>query len=256
MESISMSPKELLMLASKLGAITFYGVRDPFRGMSRAEIKASIPQLQAQAERHGHAVMGFDQDFTVAAEAAELITACTQCMRYLTVDVIIHGTRQPREVIYLYEGGSILLQDRTEEVTLQKVNASVLRNRIYEQYFSKLPDASPQDQSAHFPPALLTQLRMLDDDGGADQLKEYGCTEKLAEAIMQGLHGECSYISLACVDVQNSSCVSLLCILSDCGIVRLWLENDAGEEFCHTNWIGRQDVEDALTEIFQGSDVG
>lgn len=76
-----MTPKELLVLASKLGAITFYGLQDPFRGMNRAEIKTSIPQLQQQAERRGLAVMGFEQDFTVAPEAAELITICTKCER-------------------------------------------------------------------------------------------------------------------------------------------------------------------------------
>ena len=79
MESISMSPKELLVLASKLGAATFYGLQDPFRGMSRAEIKASIPQLQMQAEKRGLAIMGFEQDFAVEAKAAELISVCANC---------------------------------------------------------------------------------------------------------------------------------------------------------------------------------
>lgn len=252
MERISMTPKELLVLASKLGAITFYGLQDPFRGMNRAEIKASIPQLQQQAERRGLAVMGFEQDFAVAPEAAELITICTKCERYMTIDVMVDGTRQPREVMYRYEGSSVLLQERTEEVVLQKVDANALQDRIYEQCFSKYVEFSPQDQDVRLPPMTLTKLRALDNSDGVEQLKGYGCTEGLAESIMQGLHGQCPYISLICVDVQNSSCISLLSILSNSGIVRLWLENNAGEEFCHASWIGRQDVENALSEVFQG----
>lgn len=252
MERISMTPKELLVLASKLGAITFYGLQDPFRGMSRAEIKAAIPRLQQQAERRGLAAMGFEQDFNVAPEAAELITICIKCERYMTVDVMVDGTRQPREVIYQYEGGSVLLQDHTEEVVLQKVDANALQDRIYRQYFSKCAEFSPQDQDVRLPPMTLTKLRTLDDGDGIEQLKGYGCAEELAESIMQGLHGRCPYISLIRVDVQNSSCISLLSILSNSGIVRLWLENDAGEEFCHANWIGRQDAENALAEVFQG----
>ena len=252
MERISMTPKELLVLASKLGAITFYGLQDPFRGMSRAEIKASIPRLQQQAERRGLAMMGFEQDFTVRPEAAELITICTKCERYMTIDVMVDGTRQPREVVYRHEGSSVLLQDRTEEVVLQKVDANALRDRIYEQYFSKYDEFSPQDQDVRLPSMTLTKLRTLNDGDGVDQLKGYGCTEELAESIIQGLHGQCPYISLICVDVQNNSCISLLSILSNSGIVRLWLENVAEEEFCHVNWIGRDGAENALVEVFQG----
>ena len=74
-----MTPKELVVLASKLGATTFYGIPDPFRGMSRAEIKAALPQIQHQAEQRGLATMGFDLSLSVNTEAAEIISACTMC---------------------------------------------------------------------------------------------------------------------------------------------------------------------------------
>lgn len=246
-----MSPKELLVLASKLGAITFYGLKDPFRGMGRAEIKASIPQLQRQAEKRGLAVLGFEEEFTVKPEVAELITTCTKCERYMTVDVVVDGTQQPREAIYFYRDNSVLLQDHTEEVILQKADTTVLRDKIYEQYFSKQIENKGQNEDVRLPPVLLNKLRTV-YDGGEEQLKQYGCSEDMAKAIMQGLHGECLYISLVSINIQKSTCISLLCILSVFGIVRLWLENDAGVEHCHATWISRQGVAKELTKLFQG----
>ena len=251
MESISMSPKELLVLASKLGAATFYGLQDPFRGMSRAEIKASIPQLQMQAEKRGLAIMGFEQDFAVEAKAAELISVCANCERYMTVDSIASGKRRPREVVYYSKNKTVLLQDHTEEIILQKADANVLRDLIYQQYFSEQVEKSPQDEGIRIPPTLLGKLRILGDCGG-EQLKEYGCSEEMADAIMQGLNGRCTYLSMVCVDLQKRSCLSLLCILSGFGIVRLWLENDAGDEYCRANWISHQGIAEELSKLFQG----
>ena len=230
MGSISMSSKELLVLASKLGAMTFYGLQDPFRGMSRAEIKASIPQLQIQAEKRGLAIMGFEQEFTVEANAADLISICANCERYITVDVMASGKHQPREVVYSNRGNTVILQDYTEEVTLQRADANAIQNLIYQQYFTEQVEKSPQGQAIRIPTTLLGKLRILGGSGG-EQLKEYGCSEEMADAIMQGLSNQCTYLSMVCVDLQKRSCLSLLCLLSDFGIVRLWLENDAGDEY-------------------------
>lgn len=251
MESISLSPKELLVLASKLGATTFYGLQDPFRGMSRAEIKASTPQLQREAEKRGLAIMGFEQEFTVKAKAAELISICANCERYMTVDVIVCGKCQPGEVVYSSKGDTVLLQNHTEEVTLQKADVNVLRDAIYQQYFSHQVEKIPQDQEIRIPPTLLTKLRMQGgNDGG--QLKEYGCSEEMANAIMQGLTGQCTCLSMVCVDLKKRSCLSFLCILPNSGIVKLWLENDAEDEYCCANWLSHHGAVDELAILFEG----
>ena len=59
--------------------------------------------------------MGFEQDFAVEAKAAELISVCANCERYMTVDSIASGKRQPSEVVYSTKNKTVLLQDHTEE---------------------------------------------------------------------------------------------------------------------------------------------
>lgn len=250
MESISMSPKELLVLAVKLGAVTFYGLKDPFRGMSRAEIKEAIPKLQQQAEKQKLAIMGFEQEFAVETKVAELISVCTNCERYMTVDAVANGKQQPREIVYSNNGNIVLLKDHTEKVTLQKSDANVLKEIIYQQYFSEHTEKIPEKQGIRIPPKLLSEIHTVGCSGGK-QLKKYGCPEDMAEAIMQGLNGRCTYLSILCVDFRKRSCQSLICVISSFGIVKLWLENDAGEEYCCANWIRLHDVLEELSKLFQ-----
>lgn len=251
MGSISMSPKELLVLASKLGADTFYGLQNPFRGMSRAEIKASIPQIQQQAEKRKLAIMGFEQEFAVEKNVAELISVCANCDRYMTLDVIVNGKHQPREVVYSNDCDIVLLQDLSDEVTLQKTDVNVLQDIIYKQYFSEQIDKTPQDKEIRIPATFLSKIHVVDSNG-KEQLIKYGCSEGMAEAIIQGINRRCTYLSMVRVDFQNRLCLSLICVISNFGIVRLWLENDEGEEYCCANWISLQDVAEELSKLFQG----
>ena len=249
--SISMTPKELLVLAAKLGAGTFFGLRDPFRGMSRADIRAALPQLEQQAERRGLAAMGFDLSFTVEAEAAALISTCAMCERYVTVDAMAAGQRQPKEVLYARGGSSVLLQDAAEEVVLRRTEGAVLCGEISDRYFSGLPEETPASEGAvRVPPALLRELRSA-ESGGAERLTVCGCSPAMAETVLRGLRGQCTYLSVVRVDLKENACVSLLCVLDEAGAVRLWPENDAGEEICRAAWMGKREAETALAGLFR-----
>lgn len=245
-----MTPKELVVLASKLGAITFYGIPDPFRGMSRAEIKAALPQIQHQAEQRGLATMGFDLSFSVNTEAAEIISACTMCDGYLTVDAVIDGVREPREVLYRSDCNSILLRDEHDVITLQKVSADEVQDTICRKYLSKQRETIPQGQDFRMLPSLLGELRTM-ECGGTEKLQACGSTPEMAETILQGLSGKCLYLSVVNVDLQKKNCASLLLVISDIGMVRLRLENDAGTDFCYASWIGKQEAQAELAKLFQ-----
>lgn len=252
MESISMTAKELVVLAAKLGASTFYGVSDPFRGMSRGEIRAELPELQQQSEARGLARIGFDESFQVKEEVSELINPCAMCERYVVIDAVDAGRRRLKEILYGKEKNCVLLRKFADgAVELQKITVENYRKIIMSKFFMYSMGENLQSGS------IMLRHRWLKDwnESGADniqQLIEIGCPADMAVILQKGIHRQCTYLSMVRVDLQENSCVTLQCLTDPSGRILLKSTNEDGEEFCNISWLCDQDAIGEMDKLFHG----
>ena len=251
MQKKSMTAKEVMVLASELDATTFYGLCDPFRGMSRAEIRAAIPELQHQAEQRGLATIGFDLSFHVKAEAADLISICAMCDRYMMIEAVVMGDRRPKTVLYGRDGNSVLLQTGSELIELKRTMAASVRSALMDTYFPLLEKDKSKCESVKLPISLLRSWKET-EDCDIEKLTKQGCPEEIAEFILQGLQEKCTYLSVIRVDLQDNDFDALLCLISPTGRVRLQVENVEGEELCCVSWLGSEALAEGMDRLFRG----
>lgn len=87
MEEMTLSTKEFLLAAANLGAKNFFGISDPFYGMTVEEIQSECQNLQCSLEKKGYATVDFEGSFELTPEAASLISSCIKCRSYLLVQL-------------------------------------------------------------------------------------------------------------------------------------------------------------------------
>lgn len=235
MDSLKLSAKELLVLSSRLGAQTFYGIADPFRGMTKAEIWSEIPDLQLQAEKRGLLSMGFDEEISLTGLAATLIPTCAFCERYLTVDSIFSGALQPSRRLYVRKERAVALQQDGTQIALWEETPTKFLAGLMDTVFADCADTVPATESAVVPQAVLEQARAADDEQARDILRSAGCSPELADLLALGLHQQCKYCALTAVDLTAHTLESLICIVASTGTVRLGMA-DGGENW-QAEWI-------------------
>lgn len=249
MQEISMTGKELMVLASALGATTFYGLHNPFHGMSQADIRASIPELQHQAEKRGLATMGFDLSFHVKDEVADLISTCAMCDQYMTIEAIAVGVHRPKMVLYKRGDTNVLLQTGSELVVLTSSTGSAVRASLMDKYFPTLTGAIPNDKTVTLPLKLLRNCKGT-ENCNIEKLTEYGCSKEIADFILKGLQERCTYLSVIRVNLKNNDCDMMQCLISSNRSIQLQAENVEGEELCRISWLSPAALVEHMNKLF------
>lgn len=250
MDSIVLSPKELLVLASKMGAKRFYGIQDPFRGMTQNEIRTELPEIQLQLEKKGLAMLGFDHSFALTPMCEGIISVCILCEQYIAVDSIVSGTVQPKALLYFRDGEIVFLHELVGDLELRRVSSTEAATYLIRSGFSSCTDSTEEICSARISQSLLSDVRNMESQVGVDALSKNGCSPKIAQALVMGLHQECGYTSLVAVDFKDHTFKNVICVIAPDGNLRLIPDEE--ENIWQATWVSKENVRNEVEAIIKG----
>lgn len=224
MNEMTISTRELLFAGAQLGATMFFGLPDPFYGMTQEEIRREIGQMQVSLEKKGYAQLGFDDAFALTPEAAALVEVCAKCQRYLLVQLTPPNEPAWQLLFYAGETGLVEAEVRGENVTLRRTAQSAVADRILVQ----LPQASGSGESAAavVKQEELTQAQALSVDEpekAKDLLGGCGCPAEMAALLVQGFRRETGRYVLCRSDFQTRTLDEMILLQNDSGAVCLTL---------------------------------
>lgn len=196
MSEIKLSPRELLLIATELGAKEFLGVPDAFFGMEASEIKQEIVRLKASLEQKGYGESDFDGGFALNEEIMAVVETCTNCDTFIVVDAKKGDEAQQRELYYTLGDWIVRLQDEGDTVTLTKLeDETALLSGIKHKLQLKNGAEGGAPGAVTVPSALLLSLQA-EAAGGIEPLVELGADERAAQAVCDGLRGRANFYSV------------------------------------------------------------
>lgn len=250
MDSIVVSPKELLVLSSKVGSKRFFGIQDPFRGMTRNEIKSELPTIQLRLEKKGLVSLGFDDSFTLTPLCNSIIPICGFCEKYIALDSIVAGTVQPRALLYFRNTEIVSLYESDKGLEIKKVSIDDAIKFMLSSGFENCVNTKEAITSVKIAQSLLAEVRGLEVQEGVNTLSRAGIASSIAQALVMGLHQECGYSSLSAVDLKNRTFNSVICVMTQDGNLRLnpTEDNDTWQAI----WVSKDEIHSEIESIIKG----
>lgn len=236
MNEICLTPKELLVLASSVGAGNFYGIKDPFCGMAQQEIEAAIPSIQLALEQKGYAQLGFDSAFHIVPDVLSLVSVCAMCEKYVMIDVISNGERVPKEVLYFSNKLCVKLTQDDEGVKISSICPEAFIDDLIANVFQRYPQVVSDKASVAISKNVLDQAKERGVEDAKQMLQSAGCSPAVASAIADGLNQRCTTVSLVAVDLKGHSLDAAIYIVSQTTLLSMKLD-DFGDQ---DNWCVKQ----------------
>lgn len=227
MGELTLTAQELLFAGAQLGAKTFFGLPDPFYGMTLEEIRQEIGQMQVSLEKKGYAEMGFDDAFTLKPEVSAMVEACAKCLCYLLVRLTPPGKKAWQLLIYAGEAGLVEVDAKGEELKLNWIDQKTVSNKILAE-IRPVADNGSEVSTVVVKQAELAQAQSLaiDEPGKALELLEsQGCPSETATLLVQGFRHEAGRYVFCKSDFQTRTLDEMILLQSEGGAVCLTLEN-------------------------------
>lgn len=221
MENLMVSGKELMLLATRLGGTTFYGIRDPFGSMNAREVHLVIPQLERSLEEKHLASVGFEDSFTVVPWAAELVNVCARCQVYLCAGALHGPLAEPPCRWYGRDGAIVALRQEEDGYTLQKVPADEVLSSLVG--LAGQVDACPlpvEDTVLSYGDFFAAQQEP-DDSKARMLLTEAGCCEAAADVLLDGLRRRGDFCTITATDLEQRQVSGLMIVRSAHGCLRI-----------------------------------
>lgn len=236
MNEMQMNAQELLYLSSQLGATEFFGIADPFMGMSPEEIRGAIAKAQISLDEKGLVQMNFDGSFQITEAAADIARVCALCDAYLSAEFVIGGraSRQilyflGREMVLLLPGGdSLLLRRCGLDGAIESVRAVMAKSEIHGATEPGLPETIPFDVLAASQKALCAGER-----GKAEELLVPHCgNERLRRILLEGFGQTSDFCNLMLTNFKANSVTGIMCVNAPSGLAGI--TKSETDEFCWT----------------------
>jgi len=234
---LELTARELLYAASQLGAQTFFGLPDPFFGLDENEIKQELVEIQLSLSEKGYATVGFDDVFTLKPDASEIISVCAHCDRYITADFDYPDGRQERLLFYFLDDKVVELIPLDNSVTLRLIDLADVPGRIWEGMEWPVDgeeEPLPNDMAGSIPCVALTEAESLlesDLPGAIALLKNQGCSDRLAEVLLDGLQRKVGYFTVCFADMKARTLAYTICIHASAGSVLITQVDDDDERW-------------------------
>lgn len=249
MDRLVLKTKELLLLSSQIGASNFYGIADPFFGMTKDEVWGEIPQLQQKLEDRGLVSFGFDGTVEIRKDVQEAISTCALCEKYITVDAIVKGSVFPRTVLYRRGDHAVELTQKPGEVSLVDTAEGDFVYSVMSKLFSDCGDDTKPDAPVPIPQSVL-QNAQRDTEAAERILRQNNCPEGMAAVIASGLNRTGGYCVISSFDLSRNSVTDFVCVVGKSGAVRLEVWTDA-ETTWRASWIRKSEILEMLHDIIQ-----
>lgn len=199
MNTLELSSKEIIYIASLCDADVFYGIPDGFYGMETAEIAVEINKIKVNLTNKGYAEMNFDGDFVVSEEVMKIISDCVLCDKYISFDKTCMQKKQFMRC-YLKEDKSYLLMGNDDYYVIERVPMFNTKDKLLS-FINWIESTTEADEESIIKNELLYELKSMSEfDNPENKLKATGCNATNAKIICDGLLGNATYYSFSVID--------------------------------------------------------
>lgn len=207
-----MTARELMYVAAQAGAKEFYGLKDPFKGVSEADVQDVLTEVQTGLDRKGYAQMDFQGAFVIQEEMAELVKTCAFCDAYLCVQPV-RGTPVKPAVIYFRQGAQVLLTEAGDQqsVVLRECMAEEAQDAL--KLKAGLMSKAEYTDACDLPFECLSEAMQAMKEGQMQRAKQVitqVCACKtLQELLLDGMLGRVEVALWSMTDLKNQQVHSL-----------------------------------------------
>lgn len=250
MEKITLSIKECLLAAAKSGAKQFFGLSNPFVGMTADAVRQEIGEIQLSMEKKGYAEVGFDDVFSLREDVNELIGLCTNCDSYLLAQFIVPNEQKRQLVVYAGAEDFAHAQVYDDTVTLGRLKEdTILRMLLDEIRPAAAGVGDPYSTQIRQGDLAKVQSLATDDPSTAiDQLAELGFPLLIATLLVQGFRKEAVRCAFFHTDLKHRTLTQLIALQSESGAVCMTLEN-ADEDIWNARFLPGGITEEVLEPL-------
>lgn len=216
MKVFEVLPSELIFMASYLGADEFFGLQNPFFGMSEKETQSALADAQSSLAEKKYASLDFDGNFT-PVESIELMSeVCSHCDSYITVDVMEKGIEQAPVRFYFLDNYTVRLSG-TDMLRLELVSSDEIEAELLDLSDKYAPHTCDISQEPFLIPlSTLAKAQLVSDEleKQREYLTELKCPDIFTEILVSGFKRETNYCAVTLVDFTTKKVDSVICLQS------------------------------------------
>ena len=227
MGELTLTARELLFAGAQMGAKTFFGLPDPFYGMTLEEIHREIGNMQGSLEKKGYAEVGFDDSFALKPEVAAMVEVCAKCQRYLLVRLTPPAKKAQLLLVYANESGLVAVDAKNEELQLIWIEAEAVAGKVLAQ-LQPVESGGGEGSVVVVKQEDLAQAQSLaidEPEKAKELLGGCGCPAETAALLVQGFRHEAGRYMFYRSDFEERTLTECLLIQGECGAVCMTLEN-------------------------------
>ena len=203
MFEMTLSAKELLVLAAEMDAEHFYGVRDPFWGMTSEEIRAEYPKHMDALEKKGYLSMGFDDNIVIDDAVKKMVQICSNAVKYISVNAISFGAKQPSAVLYFGADECVRLVSNDVDVRLTTLLPNEVADLVMETAVSACKACEERTEYISLGQDTLSAAAANEDTVACTTLKQNGCSDAMAKLLTAGLKKTASYCTISITNLEK-----------------------------------------------------
>lgn len=217
MAKLELNPKELVYLASILGATEFFGLKDPFYGMSRNEIAAAISMAQQQLSERGIMEMDFTGSISVTEKAKSIVYDCAFCNAYVLGEYQKEKTTE-QFIVYFKESNMILLRFFGEKIQLDTCSVTDVLDIVSEliEHGQSENDTIAQKEYYRFSYNLVNEAKQLvlhdKREVACEMLLSAGLSGNIAETFLNSFINDSCRSAFVVTDFARNTVEPVLCI--------------------------------------------
>ncbi len=217
LREIQLTPKELIYVASILGAKEFFGIPDPFFGMERGEIATCVNAIQSDLNQKGILEMDFSGSVRVCEPVANVVKKCAFCDAYALGVFQVEGGIESM-VVYFKNQEMISLTSQDSSLYIHSADIKEVRSKfssILEEKKCGSNVTSSKTRSC-FTYQTIEKLRKLaiagDDTAAQKEINAAGIDEAIGKVFLGCFHSEAKLYTLVVTNFAVDQVELLLCI--------------------------------------------
>ena len=242
MERISIPAIELIVLASYFDKSYFYGISDPFFGMTPEEINTNIESAKKELDKKGFINMGFDGTEEVTEKGKELIDRTLLSKVYLLFDGLVDGEMQNRISYYKNQNAETMCSRNENEIIIVESGIDSVIDNFSKLYLERNVKSENSEKIFICKMELLKELKEIFDelkenesakeieDRIVKKLLDSGADKNIAEGICKGLLKNCNYVSVLAGNIKERNLKSFQLIVAEDKILYLYTLNNIENE--------------------------
>lgn len=190
------SPKELIYLSSLTDHFDLWGLSNPYENMDKAEIERDKLLVEQLLRQKGFLTLEGERD----EDLAEMIRCCERSPKVLIFRT--DAVTPEKRIHYFNSADGIIRGEIGEEICLQRISLESMREELVDFFIEGNYHNDTEKITVHS--GRMDILRALSRERYVQELRNWGCKERLAEAIADSMQTSAACRALICYKVDNA----------------------------------------------------